>query len=310
MKENEIKLIKDLLHHYDQNQEISDEFLKSLTENYGNIRGILMNIILKYDPEAEITDEYLDAKLKQYKVDLNNNIMQNDVVESKEEDVVSSEINEESHEKPKRAINSSNNKKRKWIIPIVILSLVIILLAVLFLLKSNNSEVQENTVEEIENESKKEYINRNKLVDKENVKGITSDQNTYNAFNIRIKDGKNNINIRKEPINGSVIGKVSENEFYTVSEEYKSEKPIFLLNKKMILTDIQSEEKVKKPKNFKLNNVQSIDNYTYYAEVMNMDKTINKVRVKKTDVEISYSNWYYLSELDAWIYSEFCEKLN
>lgn len=310
MKENEIKLIKDLLHHYDQNQEINNEFLKSLTENYGTIRGILMNIILKYDPEAEITDEYLDAKLKQYKVDLNNNIMQNDVVESKEEDVVSSEINEDTHAKPTPAINSSKNKKRKWIIPIVILSLVIISLAVLFLLKSNNSEVQENTVEEIENESEKEYINRNKLVDKENVKGITSDQNTYNAFNIRIKDGKNNINIRKEPINGSVIGKASENEFYTVSEEYKSEKPIFLLNKKMILTDIQSEEKVEKPKNFKLNNVQSIDDYTYYAEVVNMDKTINKVRVKKTDVEISYSNWYYLSELDAWIYSEFCEKLN
>ena len=78
MKENEIRLIKDLYNHYDQNQEVNDEFLKSLTENYGTIRGILMNVILKYDPEAEITDEYLDAKLKQYNIDLKSTIQEND----------------------------------------------------------------------------------------------------------------------------------------------------------------------------------------------------------------------------------------
>ena len=70
MNKNEIRLIKDIHNHYNQNQEINDEFLKSLTENYGAIRGVLMNVILKYDPEADISDEYLDTKLKQYNIDL------------------------------------------------------------------------------------------------------------------------------------------------------------------------------------------------------------------------------------------------
>lgn len=129
-------------------------------------------------------------------------------------------------------------------------------------------------------------------------------------FKIQILSNKNNINVRKTPVDGDVVAKVSGGEIYSVAKKFKSETPLYLLNKKMILTDGLNGERIEKPKNFKLNNVQSIDDYTYYAEVENMDKTINKVRVKKTDVEISYSNWYYLSELDAWIYSEFCEKLN
>ena len=130
------------------------------------------------------------------------------------------------------------------------------------------------------------------------------------TFNIKIKDGKNNINVRRKPIDGSVIGKASENEIFTVTNLYKSETPIYLLNKKMVLTDIKSGEKVEKPKNFKLSNVVSSDDETYSAEVVNLNKTTNKVYVKKSDIEISYSNWYYLPQLNGWIYSEFCEKIN
>ncbi|AJR04687.1 hypothetical protein [Siansivirga zeaxanthinifaciens] len=257
--------------------------------------------------KIEIQKGKTESRNIEKKIKTNSKI---DAIESRDEDVVSAEINGDTQEKPKPVASASKKTKRKWVLPVVIASILIISAAVFFILTSKNSVTQEMTVDDIKNEWEKEYIDKNKLVDKENVKDITSNQNTFNVFNIRIKDGKNNINIRKEPINGSVIGKVSENEFYTVSEEYKSEKPIYLLNKKMILKDIQSEEKVEKPKNFKLNNVQSIDDYTYSAEVVNMDKTINKVRVKKIDVEISYSNWYYLKEIDGWIFSEFCVKLN
>lgn len=310
MKENEIRLIKDLYNHYDQKQDISDEFLKSLTEDYGTIRGVLMNVILKYDSEAEITDEYLDAKLKQYKIDLKSTTQENDANESKEDDVVSSEINGDTQEKPKPVASASKKNKRKWVLPFVIASILIISGAVFFFLTSKNSVTQEKTVDKNKNEWEKEYTNRNKLVDKENIKEINSNPITFIDFNIKIKDGKNYINIRKEPVSGSVIGKVSENEYYTVSAEYKSEKPIYLLNKKMILTDLESGEKVEKPKNFKLNNVMSVENNTYYAEAVNIDKTTYKVYLHKTEVKISYNNWYYLKELNGWIYSEFCVKLN
>ena len=46
MKENEIRLIKDLYNHYDQKQDINDEFLKSLTENYGTRMSSFVGTIL------------------------------------------------------------------------------------------------------------------------------------------------------------------------------------------------------------------------------------------------------------------------
>lgn len=409
MKENEIRLIKDLYNHYDQKQDINDEFLKSLTENYGTIRGILMNVILKYDSEAEITDEYLDAKLNQYNIDLKSNTIQDDAKESKEDSPL---INIKPQEKTIVADDSTKKTKKRRLLPIIIIaSIAIILSLVIFYLNStkpsekslNNVEIElieyvcgdncyiyfkqvnnpeitydyhnfefpinipgKEYIAEIRDEyyrygEKSSLIGKKYFVDLElkNVKDweeteygpknndqfvdkwiITSirmtpgsrdilnnkkevnlnkssngkenditNENSFTPFNIKIKDGKNYINIRKEPISGSVIGKVSENEYYTVSAEYKSEKPIYLLNKKMILTDFESGEKFEKPKNFKLNNVMSVDDNTYYAEAVNIDKTTNKVYLQKTEVKISYNNWYYLKELNGWIYSEFCVKL-
>lgn len=139
MNENEIRLIKDLYNHYDQNQEINDEFLKSLTENYGTIRGVLMNVVLKYDPEAEITDKYLDAKLIQYNIDLKSTILENDANASKEHDVVNSEINANTQEKPKPVASASKKTKRRWVLPIVIAGILIISSGLIFYVKFNDS---------------------------------------------------------------------------------------------------------------------------------------------------------------------------
>ena len=283
MNENEIRLIRDLYNHYDQKQDINDEFLKSLTENYGTIRGIIMNVILKYDSEAEITDEYLDAKLNQYNIDLKSNTIQDDAKESKEDSPL---INIKPQEKTIVADDSTKKTKKRRLLPIIIIaSIAIILSLVIF------------------------YLNSTKPSEKSLNNDITN-ENSFTPFNIKIKDGKKYLNIRKSPINGSVVGKVSEKENYTVSQEYKSNNPLCLLNKKMILKDVKSGEEVEKPKSFKLNNVVSIDEYTYKAEVINLDKTTNKVYIQKSDVDLSFNKWYYLNEVNGWIYSEFCEKLN
>lgn len=410
MNENEIRLIRDLYNHYDQKQDINDEFLKSLTENYGTIRGILMNVILKYDSEAEITDEYLDAKLNQYNIDLKSNTIQDDAKESKEDSPL---INIKPQEKTIVADDSTKKTKKRRLLPIIIIaSIAIILSLVIFYLNStkpsekslNNVEIEliefvcgdncyiyfkqvnnpeitydyhnfefpinipgKEYIAEIRDEyyrygEKSSLIGKKYFVDLElkNVKDweeteygpknndqfvdkwiITSirmtpgsrdilnnkkevnlnkssngkenditNENSFTPFNIKIKDGKKYLNIRKSPINGSVVGKVSEKENYTVSQEYKSNNPLYLLNKKMILKDVKSGEEVEKPKSFKLNNVVSIDEYTYKAEVINLDKTTNKVYIQKSDVDLSFNKWYYLNEVNGWIYSEFCEKLN
>ena len=141
MDSNEIKLIKDLYSHYKSDENLDEEILNSLTEEYGSIRGILMNVILKYDPEAEISDEYLDAKLKQYNIDLKSTIQENDANESKEDDVVSSEIIGDTQEKQPPVASSSKKTKRRWVLPVSLVSIIIILGAIFFFLTSNNSEV-------------------------------------------------------------------------------------------------------------------------------------------------------------------------
>ena len=66
MKEKEIKLIKDLFQHYQPQTDVTDELINSCYDQYGSIRGVLMNIILKFEPSADVSDAYLDGKLAEY----------------------------------------------------------------------------------------------------------------------------------------------------------------------------------------------------------------------------------------------------
>ena len=66
MKENEIKLIKDLYKHFKPQTDVTDELINSCYNQFGSIRGILMNLILKFQPNVDVTDEYLDKKLSDY----------------------------------------------------------------------------------------------------------------------------------------------------------------------------------------------------------------------------------------------------
>ena len=166
------------------------------------------------------------------------------------------------------------------------------------------------------------YENKSKVSDKSNKstpskapisneassKSI-SKSSASKTFRIKIQKNRININIRKKPIDGALVGKVSGGEFYTVSDVLDIEKPIYLLKDDMILTDFKTGEKVEKPIDFKLSNVRENDNNTYYAELINIDKSINKVFIDKNKVKIGYNSWFYLEELKGWIYSVFCEKI-
>ena len=66
MKEKEIKLIKDLYQHFQPQTEVTDELINSCYDQYGSIRGVLMNLVLKFQPNADVSDAYLDSKLAEY----------------------------------------------------------------------------------------------------------------------------------------------------------------------------------------------------------------------------------------------------
>ena len=169
---------------------------------------------------------------------------------------------------------------------------------------------------------KPNYENKSKVSDKSNkstpskatisnetLSKIISNASASKTFRIKIQKNRTNINIRKKPIDGAVFGKVSGGEFYTVSDVLDIEKPIYLLKDDMILTDFKTGEKIEKPIDFKLSNVHEAINNTYYAELINVDKTINKVFIDKNKVKIEYNSWFYLEEMKGWIYSVFCEKI-
>jgi len=153
--------------------------------------------------------------------------------------------------------------------------------------------------------------NNNQVSDKSNKASNKSITNSLasKTFRIKIQKNRTNINIRKNPVNGVVVGQVSGGELYTVTDESPTDSPIYLLNNDMVLTDFKTGEKIDKPKDFKLNNVSEHINNTYYAELINTDKTINKVYIEKNKVKIEYNSWYYLEEIKGWIYSIFCEKM-
>jgi len=153
--------------------------------------------------------------------------------------------------------------------------------------------------------------NNNQVSDKSNKASNKSITNSLasKTFRIKIQKNRTNINIRKNPVNGVVVGQVSGGELYTVTDESPTDSPIYLLNNDMVLTDFKTGEKIDKPKDFKLNNVSEHINNTYYAELINTDKTKNKVYIEKNKVKIEYNSWYYLEEIKGWIYSIFCEKM-
>ena len=170
------------------------------------------------------------------------------------------------------------------------------------------NKISEYTIKPISDKSNKSTPSKAPISNEASSKSI-SKSSASKTFRIKIQKNRTNINIRKKPIDGAVVGKVSGGEFYTVSDVLDIEKPIYLLKDGMILTDFKTGEKVEKPTDFKLSNVRENDNNTYYAELINIDKSINKVYIDKNKVKIEYNSWFYLEEMKGWIYSVFCEKI-
>lgn len=106
MKEKESKLIKDLFAHFDPKTEVTQELINSCYENYGSIRGILMNIILKFQPNADVSDEYLDKKLASYGL-MNSENVSNSTTNSDEEQKVTQDASQSLTQHPPKSTSDS-----------------------------------------------------------------------------------------------------------------------------------------------------------------------------------------------------------
>tara|TARA_B110000259_G_scaffold76824_1_gene90091 strand:+ start:150 stop:2435 length:2286 start_codon:yes stop_codon:yes gene_type:complete len=129
------------------------------------------------------------------------------------------------------------------------------------------------------------------------------------SFRIRINNTVKNLNIRNNPINGDVITKISGGENYTVTKVFETSEPTHLLKYKMSFKDIETGVEIEKPADYKLSNLREIEDDIFYAEIFNTDNTVNKINLEKNNFKIEHNNWFFLKELNGWMYSKFGEKI-
>lgn len=113
MKEKEIQLIKDLYKHFQPETEVTQDLINSCYENYGSIRGVLMNIVLKFEPNADVSDEYLDKKLASYGLMNSENVNNQPSPKSEDAQQVTQESSQTFSEKNEAESNSSNGTDSK-----------------------------------------------------------------------------------------------------------------------------------------------------------------------------------------------------
>ena len=130
------------------------------------------------------------------------------------------------------------------------------------------------------------------------------------SYKISILKDKTFINVRKTPVNCEVVKKVSGDEIYTVTQEFTQSEQIYLLKNQKTFIDIDTGETIEKPSGFKFNNVKNLADSTYSAEIINIDNSINKIIIYESNFKVSNNRWFYLEEIEGWVYSEFCTIIN
>jgi len=336
MKKNEIKLIKDLYKHYDQNQDVNEDFIKTLSDDYGSIRGILMNVILKYDPDANVSEDYINNKLNEYNI--------NDIDGKPKTAVGKSDKVENSH--PEKSFFN----KYWWIILIVIFIIAglyqfnktqinYVLNNALVDVYDDNyydepvtqeeiyynepvTDLYENiSVEERKNNFKNNF-NFTKLKTIEN----SSSSVDYDLFRIKIKDDKFRINVRNtyDIPNSYVLTQVSEKEFYTVSKNTSTGNDLLTLGKDLkvslggfdagiggviVLNDkwtadyYQKSQSVTFSKGIKLENIYESYEYIYGEKYYLADLIINVGKENETKYFVTiHSSYVDRKQNSNWYY--------
>jgi uncharacterized protein YgiM (DUF1202 family) len=245
MKKQEIKLIKDLYRHFQPQTEVNDELINSCFEQYGSIRGVLMNLVLKFQPDADVTDDYLDKKLSEYGLmttEVNEDAVEEAVVAPVESSKVNEDVVEEEVlapvESSKVEVKEHPKKKSnvfKWAaIVIVVISLGAVGANLFYqnqLLQSSLDKTEDlldqqrelDANDEAIEEDTSDYYEENTAVsgteadpEVEGQRGL--DYNTYAKSNV------SNLNVRSTPeISDNVIGMLQLGDRVEVLYTVKSE---------------------------------------------------------------------------------------
>jgi hypothetical protein len=250
MKEKEIQLIKDLYKHFQPQTEVNDELINSCFEQYGSIRGVLMNLVLKFEPNADVTDEYLDKKLSEYGLlttEANEDVVEEEVVAPVEsskvnEDVVDEKSIEEENVAPvetKKVEVKEHPKKKsnvfKWAAIVIVVIFLGAVGANLFyqnkLLQSSLDKTEDLLDQQRELDANDEAIEEDThdyYEENTAISGTEADPEVEGQwdldYNTYAKSNVSNLNVRSTPaISDNVIGMLQLGDRVEVLDTVKSE---------------------------------------------------------------------------------------
>ena len=135
-----------------------------------------------------------------------------------------------------------------------------------------------------------------------------AENDSGDVFKVKILDNLTYVNVRSKPMDGDIIQKVSGREIFTVTQRF-SEGPQISLLKEDTTFETGFGKLIEKPKDFKVDELISDGDGGYFTFIED-DQGLNyKVDISLDQIVSETSEWYYLSELDGWILSKFCERI-
>lgn len=144
-------------------------------------------------------------------------------------------------------------------------------------------------------EKKSSYYSSEEVVSK--VEGNST-------FRVEVISGVEDVNVRKTPINGSVMAKVNQYEQYTVSKKFQGE-GVYILNQQLTLYSLETLEPITKERGYKLLKILSDEGDVMVGRILDDVGKGHTVKISKRNLERNEEPWYYLVELDGWVLSSF-----
>lgn len=331
MKSKETKLIKDLYSHYQPETDVNDEFINSLYDQYGSIRGVLMNLILKFEPNADVSDEYLDNKLDQYGLlDKTDEVKpvdepQQEKPSTQEENKVKAKENTAEAPKEKEANQPEKPKSKSNLIIIAAVLIVLVALGIIggnlyrqnSLLQSslqNSIQQNEELIKEQEAQAEEEILYSEEVsgseLDPEVEAQWDDDQTSY------AKSLASNLNIRSTPeITDNVIGVLQLDDLVEILDTVQGDNSSVIngmLNRETILNINGTDLTFKKGKVFRVIGEESYDSYKVIIDNRNTEAFVQKSRLDIQDQEVWVNILFKDPEtgnyLKGFVYQKFLSK--
>ncbi|MGY8886900.1 MAG: hypothetical protein ACKVGT_08780 [Flavobacteriales bacterium] len=147
-----------------------------------------------------------------------------------------------------------------------------------------------------------------KVASFDNRGSVSNVESRITDFYVKVKEGRDDINIREVPTDGRVVGRAEKNELYHVSRIHNGS-TIHILNRDMILTCEDHYMDITKSSGYKLLSILSETSINIRGKVLDDRGRPHIVRIPKDCLNKVNKPWYFLDDEKGWVLSIFFEAI-